>query len=45
MLEKYKITKKNNEEILYLYLNTNYEFANELTNNELTKKANNYLHL
>ena len=43
MLEKYKITKENNEEILYLYLNTNYEFANELTNNELTKKANNYL--
>ena len=43
MLESYKISKSNNEEVLYLYLNVNYEFANELTNEELEKKANNYL--
>ena len=29
MLEKYRIIKNNNEEILYLFLNVNYEFANE----------------
>ncbi len=43
MLEKYKIVKNNNEEILYLFLNVNYEFANEFTDNNLKKKANNYL--
>ena len=32
MLEKYRIIKNNNEEILYLFLNVNYEFANEFTN-------------
>ena len=43
MLEKYKIIKNNNEEVLYLFLNINYEFANEFTNNSLKRKANNYL--
>ena len=43
MLEKYKIIKNNNEEVLYLFLNVNYEFANEFTNNSLKRKANNYL--
>lgn len=43
MLEKYKIINENNEEILYLYLNINFEFANDLTSSELIKKANSYL--
>ncbi len=43
MLESYKIAKSNNEDVLYLYLNVNYEFANELTNEELNEKAINYL--
>lgn len=43
MLERYKIIKRNNEEILYLYLNMNYEFSKELTTKEYEKKANNYL--
>ena len=43
MLEKYRIIKNNNEEILYLFLNVNYEFANEFTNDNLKKKASSYL--
>ncbi len=43
MLESYKIVKNNNEDILYLYLNVNYEFANDLTNANLKDKAVNYL--
>ena len=43
MLESYKIAKNNNEDILYLYLNVNYEFANDLTNANLKDKAVNYL--
>ena len=43
MLEKYKIVKSNNEEILYLYLSVNYEFGSDLTSNELEKKAKSYL--
>ncbi len=44
MLEKYKVMKNNkNEEILYLFLNVNYEFANEFNNDNLKKKASNYL--
>ena len=34
MLENYKIIKTNNDEILYLYLNINYEFGNDFKNND-----------
>ena len=43
MLESYKILKTKNEEILYLYLNVNYEFGEDLTDIALEKKAKNYL--
>ena len=47
MLENYKIIKTNNDEILYLYLNINYEFGNDFKNNDneedLERKAINYL--
>ena len=43
MLEKYKIVKSNNEEILYLYLSVNYEFGSDITSSELEKKAKSYL--
>ena len=47
MLENYKIVKTNNDEILYLYLNINYEFGNDFKNNDneedLKRKAINYL--
>ena len=43
MLEKYQIIKTNNTDILYLFLNVNYEFANEFTNESLKEKATNYL--
>ncbi len=43
MLESYKIENVDGEEFLYLYLDINYEFANELSNDNLQKKASNYL--
>lgn len=47
MLENYKIIKTSNDEILYLYLNIDYEFGNDFKNNDneedLEKKAANYL--
>ncbi len=43
MLDSYKIVKNNSEEVLYLYISTIYEFANEFTDNTLREKANNYL--
>ena len=30
MLEKYKVVKEKNEDVLYLYLSMNYEFAKDL---------------
>lgn len=43
MLESYKIAKSGNEEILYLYLNVDYEFGKDLEEDDLEKKARNYL--
>lgn len=43
MLESYKIAKSNNEDVLYLYLNVNYEFGEDLDNDDLEKKAKSYL--
>ena len=43
MLESYKIARSNNEEVLYLYLNVDYEFGEDLEENDLEKKARNYL--
>lgn len=43
MLESYKIARTNNEEVLYLYLNVNYEFGEDLTDTALEMKAKNYL--
>lgn len=43
MLESYKIARSNNEEVLYLYLNVNYEFGKDLEEDDLEKKARNYL--
>ena len=43
MLESYKISKSNNEEILYLYLNVSYEFASDLEEDSLEKKARSYI--
>ncbi len=43
MLESYKIAKSGNEEILYLYLNVDYEFGEDLEEYDLEKKARNYL--
>ena len=35
MLESYKIARSNNEEVLYLYLNVDYEFGEDLEENDL----------
>ena len=43
MLESYKIAKSSNEDVLYLYLNVNYEFGEDLDNDDLEKKAKSYL--
>ena len=43
MLESYKISKSNNEDVLYLYLNVNYEFGEDLEEDDLEKKARSYL--
>lgn len=37
MIEKWKIVEKKNEQVLYLYLNTNYEFSHEFFHNEKFK--------
>ena len=38
MIEKWKIVERNNEKILYLYLNQDYEFAHEFFNKENFKQ-------
>ena len=43
MLESYKIVRNNHEEVLYLYLNVNYEFGSDLEDEDLEKKARSYL--
>ena len=43
MLESYKIARSNNEEVLYLYLNVDYEFGEDLEEDNLEKKARSYL--
>ena len=43
MLEKYKIVKEHNEDVLYLYYNMNYEFSLELDQGKLEEKAKNWL--
>ncbi len=43
MLEKYKIVKEEKEDVLYLYLNMNYEFAQELDQQQLKQKTKNWL--
>ena len=43
MLESYKIARSNNEEVLYLYLNVDYEFGEDLEKDDLEKKARSYL--
>ena len=43
MLESYKIARSNNEEVLYLYLNVDYEFGEDLEEDDLEKKARSYL--
>ena len=43
MLESYKIAKSNNEDVLYLYLNVNYEFGEDLEDEDLEKRAKRYL--
>ncbi|HIS38385.1 MAG TPA: SpoIID/LytB domain-containing protein [Candidatus Onthousia faecavium] len=43
MLNSYKIVRTMDEEILYLYLDINYEFARELSEDSLKQKATNYL--
>ena len=35
MLESYKIVRNNHEEVLFLYLNVNYEFGSDLEDEEL----------
>ena len=37
MLESYKIARSNNEEVLYLYLNVDYEFGEDLEEDDLEK--------
>ena len=43
MLESYKMARSNNEEVLYLYLNVDYEFGEDLEKDDLEKKARSYL--
>ncbi len=43
MLEKYRVVKENKEEILYLYLTMDYEFASDFTDQDLTTKTKNWL--
>ena len=37
MLEKYKVVKEKNEDVLYLYLSMNYEFAKDYLNKKYNK--------
>lgn len=43
MLEKYKLVKEKNEDVLYLYLSMNYEFAKDLDDYNLDKLDHNWL--
>lgn len=43
MLEKYKVVKEKNEDVLYLYLSMNYEFAKDLDDYNLDKLDHNWL--
>mgnify|MGYP004461379265 FL=1 len=43
MLEKYKVVKEKNEDVLYLYLSMNYEFAKDLDDYNLDKLDYNWL--
>ena len=43
MLEKYKVVKEKNEDVLYLYLSMNYEFAKELDDYNLDELDHNWL--
>jgi len=43
MLEKYKIVKEHNEDVLYLYYNMNYEFSSEFDQQKLEEKTNEWL--
>ena len=43
MLEKYKVVKEKNEDVLYLYLSMNYEFAKDLDDYNLDNLDKNWL--
>lgn len=43
MLQKYKVVKEKNEEVLYLYLDMNYEFSQELDSYQLEEKTKHWL--
>lgn len=43
MLEKYKVVKEKNEDVLYLYLSMNYEFAKDLDDYNLDELDHNWL--
>lgn len=43
MLEKYKVVKEKNEDVLYLYLSMNYEFAKDLDDYNLDRLDHNWL--
>ena len=43
MLEKYKVVKEKNEDVLYVYLSMNYEFAKDLDDYNLDKLDHNWL--
>ena len=43
MLEKYKVVKEKNEDVLYLYLSMNYEFAKDLDDYNLDGLDHNWL--
>ena len=43
MLEKYKVVREKNEDVLYLYLSMNYEFAKDLDDYNLDNLDKNWL--
>lgn len=43
MLEKYKVVTENKEAVLYLYVNLDYEFSEELDHQSLEEKAKNWI--
>ncbi len=43
MLEKYKVMKEGNEDVLYLYITMGYEFSQDLDQYQLEKKTRNWL--